>query len=82
VRDDLADNFVPLAHVEQLAARLPDARVRVLPGQSHLGGLDAADEVLDTILARWDRDRLHGAIGSGLLTAPLHGAVGIRGQRV
>jgi pimeloyl-ACP methyl ester carboxylesterase len=48
-----ADNIVPLAHGEHLAARLPDSELRIRPGESHLGGLDAAEEVLGTLLDLW-----------------------------
>jgi hypothetical protein len=32
---------------------VPDSELRVRPGESHLGSLDAADEILDAILACW-----------------------------
>jgi len=62
-----ADNFVPLAHIEHMAARLPDAEVRVRRGQSHLGAFEAVDEVLDVILALWDR---RVAVASGDVVGP------------
>jgi pimeloyl-ACP methyl ester carboxylesterase len=45
-----ADNIVPLAHAQHLVPRLPDAVLRVRPGESHLGGLGIAAEVLDTVM--------------------------------
>lgn len=51
------DNFVPLAHITHMAARMPDARVHVLEGQSHLGGFEATGQILDEILALWDGAR-------------------------
>jgi pimeloyl-ACP methyl ester carboxylesterase len=48
-----ADNFVPLAHAEATVARLPDCELHVRPGESHLGGFAAADDVLRTIDALW-----------------------------
>lgn len=48
-----ADNIVPLHHGEHLAARIPDSELRVRPGESHLGGLDAAEEVMGTLLDLW-----------------------------
>jgi len=49
-----ADPIVPLEHGEHLAKLVPAAELRVRPGESHLGGLGAAAEVLDTLLAHWD----------------------------
>jgi pimeloyl-ACP methyl ester carboxylesterase len=56
-----ADHIVPLAHGQHLAALVPGATLRIRPGESHLGGLDAAEEVLDAVLGSWsagggDRD--------------------------
>jgi pimeloyl-ACP methyl ester carboxylesterase len=48
-----ADNMVPLEHAEHLAAIVPDAELRVRPREGHMGNLDAAEEVLDTLLALW-----------------------------
>jgi pimeloyl-ACP methyl ester carboxylesterase len=48
-----ADNIVPLDHGHHLAALVPDSELRVRPGESHLGALDLADEILDAILACW-----------------------------
>jgi pimeloyl-ACP methyl ester carboxylesterase len=50
-----ADNIVPLAHGEHCVNLLPDAELFVRPGESHLGGFGAAEEVLTTVLAAWDR---------------------------
>jgi pimeloyl-ACP methyl ester carboxylesterase len=51
------DNIVPLEHGRHVVARLPDATLRVLPGQSHLGGLGVAEEILTTVLDVWDEAR-------------------------
>lgn len=51
-----ADNIVPLQHGEHLAALIPGAELRVRPGESHLGGFDAAEEVLGEILGLWPED--------------------------
>jgi pimeloyl-ACP methyl ester carboxylesterase len=48
-----ADHLVPLAHGEHQAKLIPNASLRVRHGESHLGGLAAAEEVLDTILSHW-----------------------------
>ncbi|OFJ51221.1 alpha/beta fold hydrolase [Mycolicibacterium grossiae] len=49
-----ADHIVPFAHGEHVVARLPDARLYALPGESHLGGLGVAEEILGTIIGAWD----------------------------
>jgi pimeloyl-ACP methyl ester carboxylesterase len=50
-----ADHIVPLAHGEHCVNLLPDAELFIRPGESHLGGFGAAEEVLETVLAAWDR---------------------------
>jgi pimeloyl-ACP methyl ester carboxylesterase len=50
-----ADSIVPLLHAEHLAALVPDSELRVRAGESHLGTLDAAHEVIDMILELWHR---------------------------
>jgi pimeloyl-ACP methyl ester carboxylesterase len=52
-----ADSMVPLAHAEHLAALIPDTELRVRPREGHMGNLDAAEEVLDTLLGLWARER-------------------------
>jgi pimeloyl-ACP methyl ester carboxylesterase len=49
-----ADHIVPLAHGRAAVEMLPDAELFIRPGESHLGGFAAAEEVLDTLLAVWD----------------------------
>jgi pimeloyl-ACP methyl ester carboxylesterase len=51
-----ADHIVPLAHGEHLARLVPGATLTVRPGESHLGSLDAAEEILDTVLGFWRLD--------------------------
>ena len=48
-----ADNFVPLAHAEHLVPLIPDAQLYLRPGESHLGGLGAAEEVIHVLLELW-----------------------------
>ena len=48
-----SDHIVPLAHGRHAVARLPDASLTVRPGEGHLGGFDAAVEVLGTLLDLW-----------------------------
>jgi pimeloyl-ACP methyl ester carboxylesterase len=50
-----SDHIVPLAHGEHVVNRLRNASLVVRPGQSHLGGFDAAEEVLGTLLTVWNR---------------------------
>ncbi len=46
-----ADHIVPLAHAQHLVPLIPDATLRIRHGESHLGGLGAAHEVLQTVLS-------------------------------
>jgi pimeloyl-ACP methyl ester carboxylesterase len=50
-----ADYIVPLRHGERLVSLIPEAELFIRPGESHLGSLGAAEEVLNTLLAVWDR---------------------------
>jgi pimeloyl-ACP methyl ester carboxylesterase len=43
-----ADTIVALRHAELLAERLPNARLRVLPGEGHLFPMERACELLTT----------------------------------
>ena len=52
-----ADHIIPLAHGQHMVARLPDARLVVQPGESHLGGLAAAEEILHTLTDLWPARR-------------------------
>lgn len=45
------DHIVPLAHGQHVVDRLPDARLIVADGESHLGGLARSIDVLETLLA-------------------------------
>jgi pimeloyl-ACP methyl ester carboxylesterase len=44
-----ADTMVPLRHAEELAARVPGARLIVWPGEGHLGTVAHVAEVLDAV---------------------------------
>ncbi len=45
-----ADPFVPLRHGRYMAELVPRSKLTVQPGQSHLGGLAIAEEVLGALL--------------------------------
>jgi pimeloyl-ACP methyl ester carboxylesterase len=45
-----ADHIVPLAHGQHVVPLIPKAELRIRAGESHLGGLGGAAEVLDTVL--------------------------------
>lgn len=45
-----ADHIVPFRHGEHLVGRLPDATMSVIDGESHLGGLGIAQDVITTLL--------------------------------
>jgi pimeloyl-ACP methyl ester carboxylesterase len=50
------DHIVPFAHGQHVVARLPDAELYHLPGESHLAGLGRGEEILRTMLDLWDRE--------------------------
>ena len=45
-----ADHIIPHAHGVHLAGRLPDAQFATIDGESHLGGMGVATEVLQTLM--------------------------------
>jgi pimeloyl-ACP methyl ester carboxylesterase len=54
-----ADRMVPSSHAEWLAARCPNAELRLVPGEGHVSVLNSA---LDALV--WLRDRLSGTKAS------------------
>jgi pimeloyl-ACP methyl ester carboxylesterase len=48
-----ADHLVPVRHARHLARLVPDAALTIRRGESHLGSLAAAEEILGTILSLW-----------------------------
>lgn len=52
------DHIVPFEHGRHVVAKLPDAQLYHLPGESHLAGLGRAEEILHTMLELWDREEL------------------------
>ncbi len=49
-----SDPFVPLDHARQAVSRIPKSELTVRPGESHLGGMAAAGEVLAWLLSWCD----------------------------
>ena len=47
------DHIVPFEHGQHVVARLPDAQLTRLPGESHLAGLGRAEEILGTLIGLW-----------------------------
>ncbi|MBZ5740234.1 alpha/beta fold hydrolase [Nocardioides mangrovi] len=45
------DHIVPLRHGEHVVGRLPDATLSVIEGESHLGGLGIAEQVIADLLS-------------------------------
>ena len=45
-----ADHIVPLRHGQHVVDRLPDATMTVVDGESHLGGLGIAEQVIRTLM--------------------------------
>ncbi|WP_300642870.1 alpha/beta hydrolase [Nocardioides sp.] len=45
------DHIVPFHHGAHVVDRLPDATMHVIDGESHLGGLGIAEEVLSTVMS-------------------------------
>jgi pimeloyl-ACP methyl ester carboxylesterase len=50
-----ADHIVPLSHGRHMVDLIPDSELFIRPGESHLGGFAAAEEVLETLLAAWEK---------------------------
>jgi pimeloyl-ACP methyl ester carboxylesterase len=44
------DHIVPFHHGQHLVARLPDATLTTIDGESHLGGLGIAEEVISSLM--------------------------------
>ena len=44
------DHIVPFRHGQHMVDRLPDATMTVIDGESHLGGLGIAEEVITTLM--------------------------------
>jgi pimeloyl-ACP methyl ester carboxylesterase len=51
------DHIVPFAHGQHMVDRLPDATLKTIDGESHLGGLGIAEEVITTLMDLGPRRR-------------------------
>jgi pimeloyl-ACP methyl ester carboxylesterase len=49
-----ADHIVPLSHGRHVVGLLPNAQFYERPGESHMGTLGAAEDILGTLLEEWD----------------------------
>jgi pimeloyl-ACP methyl ester carboxylesterase len=49
--------FVPVAHAEHMAARIPNSTLVVRPDEGHLGSFGAAHEIIEAILGHWPEAR-------------------------
>jgi len=65
-----ADHLVPLAHGQHQAKLVPNSRLYLRPGESHLGSLGSAEEVLDDLLSLWPRDTKRRAMMAPVAGAP------------
>jgi pimeloyl-ACP methyl ester carboxylesterase len=65
------DHIIPHAHGAHMAARLPDCRFETIPGESHLGGMGLATEVLQELMALGSRRTAAGTT-SRRAAAPKH----------
>ena len=48
-----ADHIIPFAHGQHMVARLPNAELVVQPGESHLGGMALAEDILRAVTDLW-----------------------------
>ncbi len=58
------DHIVPFRHGQHMVDLLPDAKMSVIDGESHLGGLGIAEEVITTLMELGPRRNRNSATGS------------------
>jgi pimeloyl-ACP methyl ester carboxylesterase len=63
-----ADHIIPFRHGQHMVSLLPNSVMRIQPGESHLGGLGEAEEVLSSLLEAWDQRDLRRATRTEKLT--------------
>ncbi|RNL80356.1 alpha/beta fold hydrolase [Nocardioides marmorisolisilvae] len=59
-----ADHIIPHAHGVHMVERLPDAQFATIDGESHLGGMGVATEVLQTLMELGPRKAVKKAAGA------------------
>jgi pimeloyl-ACP methyl ester carboxylesterase len=64
------DHIVPFAHGAHVVERLPRAELRVIDGESHLGGLGIAEEVIATLMQLSSAPSTSAADGGAGAAAP------------
>ena len=50
------DHIIPHEHGEHMVHLLPDAKMFTMPGESHLGGLGLAVDILGELMSVWDSE--------------------------
>ena len=48
------DHIIPFSHGEHVVSLLPDAELYTFSGESHLGGLGHAQDILENLMSVWD----------------------------
>ncbi len=56
-----ADHIIPFRHGQHMVERLPQAELSVIAGESHLGGLGVAEEVLASLMELGPRKQARAA---------------------
>lgn len=56
------DHIIPFSHGEHVVSRLSDAELYPMPGESHLGGLGRAEDILRHMLELWHQDQYLGGL--------------------
>lgn len=51
------DHIIPHAHGEHMVHQLPDAKLFTMAGESHLGGLGMAVDILAELIGVWDQEQ-------------------------
>ena len=68
------DHIVPFAHGQHVVDRLPDATIKTIDGESHLGGLGIAEEVIATLMELGPRRAQRAGSTRSASNHPPHGS--------